>query len=240
MAQPKHNIPILLVDDDEEDFIIVKKLADSISHTSFALEWEPDIERARARIDQAEHAAYLIDYRLAGGETGLELLGAYNLFERIEPFIILTGAGDEVIEQQAMEMGVADYLVKGSFDSELLSRVLRYSMQRKNLEAQRIQQLLEINRSKDEFIALASHQLRTPATAVKQYIGMMLEGYAGPLDEVQSDMLRTAYESNERQLSIVNDILRVAQLDLDKVVIKPTLQDMDVRTYILDKPLTGV
>jgi two-component system sensor histidine kinase/response regulator len=132
-----------------------------------------------------------------------------------------------VVEQQAMDIGASDYLVKGSFDSELLSRVLRYSIQRKALEAQRIKQLVEVNRSKDEFIALASHQLRTPATAVKQYLAMVMDGYVGPLSADQTGMLQTAYESNERQLSVVNDILRVAQLDLNKVAIKPLRQDMD-------------
>ena len=223
----RNRIPVLLVDDDEEDFIIVSKLAATSGYDDFVIEWEPDVAKARQRIDEGGYVAYLIDYRL-GPETGLDLLGNFDLTDRIEPFIILTGAGDEVIERTAMEMGVADYLVKGSFDAELLARVLRYSIQRKNLEAQRIQQLVEINRSKDEFIALASHQLRTPATAVKQYIGMMLEGFAGPLGSEQMDMLQTAYESNERQLAVVNDILRVARLDLNKVDIRPIIQDMDI------------
>lgn len=79
------------------------------------------------------------------------------------------------------------------------------------------QQLLQLSRSKDEFISLASHQLRTPATGVKQYIGLLLEGYVGELTKEQAEMLRTAYDGNERQLTIINDMLRVAQLDAGKV-----------------------
>lgn len=67
--------------------------------------------------------------------------------------------------------------------------------------------------AKDEFISLASHQLRTPATGVKQYIGMLLEGYAGQLTERQCQFAQTAYDSNERQLSIINSILKTAQID---------------------------
>lgn len=218
-------IPVLLVDDDEEDFIILERIARKIPGEPFAIEWEQDIAKAYERIEQGGYQAYLVDYRL-GAETGLDLLGRFNLFERIEPFIIMTGAGDEGLERQAMDLGVSDYLVKGSFDPELLSRVIRYSIQRKAMESQRIEQLREIGRSKDEFIALASHQLRTPATAVKQYIGMLMDGYVGPLSEGQMEMLTTAYESNERQLAVVNDILRVAQLDLDKVVIKPASKNL--------------
>lgn len=78
-------------------------------------------------------------------------------------------------------------------------------------------QLLTLNEAKDEFISLASHQLRTPATGVKQYIGMLLEGYAGQLTARQQAMLRYAYDSNERQLSIVDDLLKVARVDAGKV-----------------------
>lgn len=76
---------------------------------------------------------------------------------------------------------------------------------------------VKLERSKDEFIALASHQLRTPATSVKQYAGMLLADFAGPLTDEQLDMVKKVYENNERQLTIVNDLLRVAQIDAGKV-----------------------
>ena len=77
--------------------------------------------------------------------------------------------------------------------------------------------LLAINRAKDEFISLASHQLRTPATGVKQYLGMVLDGFTGPLTPDQKSMLDQAYESNDRQINIVNDLLQVATIDAGKV-----------------------
>lgn len=77
--------------------------------------------------------------------------------------------------------------------------------------------LLAINRAKDEFISLASHQLRTPATGVKQYLGMVLDGFAGELTPDQRLMLVQAYDSNDRQIHIVNDLLQVATVDAGKV-----------------------
>ena len=68
-------------------------------------------------------------------------------------------------------------------------------------------------KAKDEFISLASHQLRTPATGVKQYLGMLLEGYAGELVDGQKTFINTAYNSNEKQLAIINSILKTAQID---------------------------
>ncbi|MDB5177399.1 MAG: histidine kinase [Candidatus Saccharibacteria bacterium] len=75
------------------------------------------------------------------------------------------------------------------------------------------QRLKELNAAKDEFIALASHQLRTPASAVKQYLGVLLEEYAGPLSEEQLKYLTTANNANNRQLAIIDDLLKTAQID---------------------------
>lgn len=74
-------------------------------------------------------------------------------------------------------------------------------------------QLLAVNKVKDEFVALSSHQLRTPATAVKQYVAMVLDGFFGDITSDQREALQTAYDSNERQLNIINDLLKTAQLD---------------------------
>ncbi len=74
-------------------------------------------------------------------------------------------------------------------------------------------QLMVINSKKDEFISLASHQLRTPATGVKQFLGMMLEGYVGEFPKEQRDMIKMAYDSNERQIQVIDDLLKVAKVD---------------------------
>ncbi len=84
-----------------------------------------------------------------------------------------------------------------------------------------------LNNSKDEFISLASHQLRTPATAVKQYTGMLIHGYGGKLTKKQLVMLGVAYKNNERQLEIVEDLLRVAQVDAGKVYLDKTVCDIE-------------
>ncbi|HMT19397.1 MAG TPA: CHASE domain-containing protein [Candidatus Saccharibacteria bacterium] len=70
-----------------------------------------------------------------------------------------------------------------------------------------------VQEAKDELLALASHQLRTPATGVKQYIGMLRDGFAGKLNETQHMLVDKAYESNERQLSTINEMLFVARAD---------------------------
>jgi len=94
-----------------------------------------------------------------------------------------------------------------------------------NLIVQR-NQLQKLNDAKDEFIMLASHQLRTPATAVKQYVAMLRQGYAGKVSKAQNKMLGVAYRSNERQLEIIEDLLRVAKVDAGVVYLEKTSYDI--------------
>lgn len=94
------------------------------------------------------------------------------------------------------------------------------AVRRSNVDLLDQQRELELlNNSKDEFISLASHQLRTPATAIKQLLGFLTEGLYGDLPPQIAKILEKAYESNERQLSIVNSLLNVAQVDAGKVIL---------------------
>lgn len=77
---------------------------------------------------------------------------------------------------------------------------------------------------KNEFLSLASHQLRTPATNIKQHLGLLLEGYLGKLSPQQISALKVANLNNETEIHIINDLLDVAKLDLNKIRLskKPT------------------
>ncbi|MDB5183585.1 MAG: putative histidine kinase [Candidatus Saccharibacteria bacterium] len=77
----------------------------------------------------------------------------------------------------------------------------------------------DVNFAKDELLSLASHQLRTPATGVKQYLGMVLQGFAGDLTSQQRTYLERAYNSNNRQLHVINDILHLAKLEAGRIVL---------------------
>lgn len=86
----------------------------------------------------------------------------------------------------------------------------------------------EAQQAKDDLLSLASHQLRTPATAVKQYLGMMLEGYTGEISKRQLPALQKAYGSNERQLDTINQILYVAKADAGRLSIHPHRFDLNL------------
>lgn len=88
-------------------------------------------------------------------------------------------------------------------------------------------ELQQLNMSKDEFISLASHQLRTPATAIKQLLGLLLEGFQGDIPDSIVSVLQKTYQNNERQIAIINSLLQVAQIDSGKVVLEKSNHDIN-------------
>lgn len=102
------------------------------------------------------------------------------------------------------------------------------------------ERLVSLNRSKDEFISIASHQLRTPATGVKQYLGMLLEDMFGELTPSQRDIVNRAYESNERQLRIIADLLKVAQLDAGEMLLHPVTTDISELVHYIIQDISAV
>src|SRR5690606_14823446 len=74
--------------------------------------------------------------------------------------------------------------------------------------------------TKDEFISMASHQLRTPLTSVKGYLSMVLEGDAGKLTEQQEKLLKQAIFSSQRMVYLISDLLNVSRLRTGKFVIE--------------------
>lgn len=227
----KKDIKVLVVEDDEDDWLITKKIFSKIPDSSFMVDWAPNYDTAVASIDADAHDAYLVDYRL-GERTGIDLLQYAHPESRIQPFILITGVSDSDVEWKSLKLAAADYLVKGSFDATLLSRTLLYALQRKYIEQQKIDQLVQLNQAKEEFISIASHQLRTPATSVKQYLGMVVEGFVGDVTLEQRQLLEKAYESNERQLRIIADLLKVAQVDSGKMKLYKT--EVDINELLAD------
>jgi signal transduction histidine kinase len=81
-----------------------------------------------------------------------------------------------------------------------------------------------LDETKDDFISMASHQLRTPLTSVKGYLSMVLEGDAGKLTSMQKKLLGQAFISSQRMVFLIADLLNVSRLKTGKFIIesKPT------------------
>lgn len=93
-------------------------------------------------------------------------------------------------------------------------------LRRKNAE------LRKLDEAKDEFVSMASHQLRTPLTSVKGYISMVLEGDVGKITKMQRQLLGEAFTSSERMVHLINDFLNVSRLQTGKFIIESKPVDL--------------
>jgi len=125
---PDAPVRILLVDDDEDDYVITRGLISEIKDRRYQLEWVDNYDAALAALQRCEHDICLLDFRL-GSRTGLELLRESKAFNGRLPMILLTGQGDHEIDIEAMKAGAADYLIKGQLDADKLERTIRYAIE---------------------------------------------------------------------------------------------------------------
>jgi signal transduction histidine kinase len=126
-------IKILLLDDDEEDFLITRKLIEVIPGNKYIISWTDDYHVAVNAVKDQLYDVYLVDYNI-GKYNGLDFVKSVS-GSCCSPLILLTGQGDPEIDEKAMKAGASDYLVKGAINSDYLDRAIRYSIEQcKNLK----------------------------------------------------------------------------------------------------------
>ena len=125
------NLPtrILIIEDDQDDFLIIEACIKDIPDKAFRIDWCYDYNEALNRISQAGYDIYFVDY-LMGERTGLELLQAAKALGCEDPLVLLTGIGNREVDVQAMTIGAVDFLVKSEINTEKLERCIRYALER--------------------------------------------------------------------------------------------------------------
>lgn len=128
---------ILLVDDDEDDYILVHDWLETAKGRDFQMEWADNYEASLEVLGQKDFDAILIDYDL-GGFNGLELTNEIVRRGFNGPTIILTGHGGYEVDLGAMKAGATEYLSKNETSPRLLERTIRYGIEHhRNMEALR-------------------------------------------------------------------------------------------------------
>jgi len=84
-----------------------------------------------------------------------------------------------------------------------------------------------IERMKTEFVSISAHKLRTPLSAVKWTIRMILDGDVGEISNEQRDLLQKTYLSNERMINLINDLLNVTRIEEGKLLYEPKLAQLE-------------
>lgn len=98
------------------------------------------------------------------------------------------------------------------------------------------QKLRQMDARKDEFMGIASHQLRTPLTSIKGFVSGVLEGDAGEINDMQRMMLEQAFNSSERMVHLVGDLLNLSRIQNGKFVVN--LEDSDFVAVVRDEVAT--
>jgi PAS domain S-box-containing protein len=137
---------VLVVDDDEDEFVLVGDLLQTVAPGQYAVQWTPSYEEALGSLEQPALDAALIDYQL-GMRSGLDLIGEFAPSPSKVPLILMTGQGNQAIDSAALAAGATDYLDKRSVTAPLLDRSLRYAIGRRRAAD-------ELRRSDERFRAL--------------------------------------------------------------------------------------
>ncbi len=134
---------VLLVEDDEDDFVLTQSMLLANGRTRFDLDWEQSYTAALDAVRVASHDLYLVDYRL-GEHTGLDLVRTAWGSDPPAPVILLTGQDDYAVDMEATALGVTDYLVKGTIDAPSLERTIRYAVRQH-------QAMVDLRRSEERY-----------------------------------------------------------------------------------------
>ena len=120
---------ILIVDDDEDDFIITSDFIRSIPGNTFIIDWCPNYNEGIKRLLSGMHDLFFVDYRL-GAKSGVDFLKEAKVNNCDKPIVLLTGKGNYAVDIQAMEYGAIDYLIKTELTVEKMERCIRYAVER--------------------------------------------------------------------------------------------------------------
>lgn len=219
-------LKLLIIEDDEDDYIIIRELLKEIETSEFEITWVSDYFNALELLGKRDYDICLLDYRL-GANDGLGILRLMSARSIDIPVIFLTGQGEYRVDVQAMEAGAADYLVKGDFTSSLLERSIRYTLDRfktarKLREAhdrleeevrRRTAELINANNElkkaseKIKFFAYSlSHDLKSPATALFGLTWRFRNMYENLFDTKGKDYCEAIMNSARQILSLVEKI----------------------------------
>src|SRR5512135_1033195 len=124
---------ILLVDDDEDDYLLTREMLAMAQGKEVQLQWAASFDAGAEALGVGDYDAVLIDYDL-GEHTGLELIRQAVAQDYPAPLVLVTGRGGYEVDLEAMQAGATLYLTKTELNPPLLDRSIRYAIERKQTE----------------------------------------------------------------------------------------------------------
>jgi signal transduction histidine kinase len=209
---------VLVVEDNAGDARLLREMFSKESPGSFELTHLLRMSDAVIHLAKGGVDIVLLDMGLPDGH-GLDTVRRAHAAAPTVPVIVLTGLDDEALASEAMKEGAQDYLIKGQIENRALPRALRHAIERHRMQTEndfiRTQQM----QFKDEFLSHVSHELRSPLTAIYQFVTILLDRLAGELNLEQHEYLEIVLRNVKQLQSMINDLLEVTHLQTGKLMI---------------------
>ncbi|MFQ5814085.1 MAG: histidine kinase dimerization/phospho-acceptor domain-containing protein, partial [Anaerolineae bacterium] len=215
-------IKVLLVEDNPGDARLIREALAEAGTARFKLAHIEHLREGLQRLAEGGIDVVLLDLSLPDGQ-GLDTFTRMHAAKPDIPIVVLTGLDDETLAVKAVRGGAQDYLVKGEVNGKMLSRVLRYAIERKRmheLEAANAA-LNEGNRAKSRFLATISHELLTPLTAIIGFSELLQDQDFGPLKEKQAEYFNIILTKSRHLLALINDVLDFTKVEAGKLELHP-------------------
>lgn len=133
METAKH-INVLAIEDDEDDFFILEEVFKEMPFSK-NLTGAVSYPKAKELLSKSHYDVCLVDYRL-GAQTGIEVISAMSREFPLTPCILVTSLKEDKIDEEALKTGAYDYIIKGQYTADTLSRSIRYTLEKaKNLQS---------------------------------------------------------------------------------------------------------
>jgi signal transduction histidine kinase len=213
-ATMRETVHILLIEDNPGDARLVEILLEESDLPNVQIIHRLTLGDGIAELQKRDFAVVLLDLTLPDSR-GFETLERLIATKPDVNVVVMTGLADKVLGLNAVKAGAQDFLMKGGFDSDLLSKTLRYAIERKNVliklaTATRAREVAEESaRMKEQFIASISHEMRTPMNAIYGMSNLLAQTN---LDTEQRSFIDSVRQSSEILLGVINDILEVSTL----------------------------
>ena len=227
---PKSVARVLLVEDDEDDFILTSEYLHQLASHSFEIDWVTNPTKALEQLNLGKHDICLLDYQL-GAYNGLTVLERASENGCSIPIIMLTGQSDEALDQSALAAGAVDYLVKSEMTTARFARAIRYALARQEIENERLERINAEtqNQSKDRFLAHLSHELRTPLTSILGYTEILLNSNKAPNAEPELNII---LNNGQHLLGLLNNVLDLSKIAVGKL--EYNFSTINVDSFIAD------
>ncbi len=219
-------IIVALIDDSESDLAITTRFLRKLPNWECEVRAFLDPDVALQTLPGQEIHVVLSDFHM-GKWTGLGLLEELCARGQSAPFVLLTGEASVDIAAQSMHAGVADFFPKDSLSVESLARSITSIVQKDRVQKELVSTRDELACSVDllrrrtaeieSFYHSVCHELKTPLTSAREFVSLVRDRLAGPLNDEQFEFLTIAIRNHDRIVVCMNDMLDATRVETGKI-----------------------